>query len=158
MNRKMAKRIVELGLPSEGDISPRFRSGTESFDEECAREDFLGKTLEESEALFREIAQRYQEVLQWMGAAGFRFYIRAFGNYLKSKDSAGDSDAVSCFPWVIKWRLENPRSIAPVAQELREVCAHVVEHWKRYEVDEAIYGDLRPEYRALISRLEELIN
>ena len=152
----MAKKIVELGLPSEGDISPRFRSGTESFDEECAREDFLGKTLEEAEGLFRENALRYQEDLQWMGAAGFRFYIRAFGNYLKSEASAGDSDAVSCFTWVIEWRLENPRSIAPVARELREVCAHVVEYWERYEVDEALLGDLRDRYRNLIRVLGEL--
>jgi hypothetical protein len=51
----------------------------DSLDERVAVERFLGKNLEEAEALFGENLCRYTEDLMWMGPVAFRYYRRPFG-------------------------------------------------------------------------------
>ena len=158
MTRRKAKQIDVVRLPSAVDISPGYGKEIELPDEKTAREQFFGKTLEEAEGLFRKNALHYQEALSWMGARGFQFYVRAFINYMKSEASSGDSDAVNSFVGLVGFRLEEPAVVAPIAGELRDVCVQVLEQWGRYEVDEALYGDLRSEYRTAITKLEEIVD
>jgi hypothetical protein len=55
----------------------------DSLDERSACRNFLGKTLDQAEALFRESSLYYQEGLMWMGPVAFRYYIQAAINYPK---------------------------------------------------------------------------
>ncbi len=79
-------------VPSEADINVY-----DSLDERWAVGNFLGKTLQQAEELFRESAVTYQEDLQHMGPVAFRFYVPAFVSYLRSAVSSGDSYAVNGF-------------------------------------------------------------
>ncbi|MFM7315484.1 MAG: hypothetical protein ACKO5E_00925, partial [bacterium] len=69
----------------------------DSLDERCAVKNFVGKSQQEAELMFRENFLTYQEDLMWMGPVAFAYYLVPAMNYLKSIHSNGDSDAVSCF-------------------------------------------------------------
>src|SRR5580704_9995421 len=75
-------------LPTEEEISV-----FDSLDERWAVIHFLGKDLEQAQALFRENFLHYQEALMWMGPKAFRFYVLAAIKYLLSEESNGNSDA-----------------------------------------------------------------
>jgi hypothetical protein len=59
-----------MSLPTAREINPI----PEDLDGRCAERHFLGKTLDEAEALFRENSLCYQEDLMFMGVSAFRFY------------------------------------------------------------------------------------
>src|SRR5687768_7119908 len=118
----------------------------DSLDEQWACKHFLGKTVEQAELLFRENALYYQEALGWMGPVAFRYYISAFIRYIQSEHSAGDADAVSCFASILEQRIEKTRDVSPVAGALADACRYVMKHYDRFDVDQSIYGDLRPRY------------
>lgn len=91
----------------------------DSLDERSACEHFLGKTLEEAEALFRENSLYYQEDLMFMGASAFRFYVQAAINYIQSESAIGDGAIISCFASILEHRLEHePQALAPVIPQL----------------------------------------
>ena len=137
-----------MHLPTREEINV---NGT--LDERHACEIFYGKTLEQAEALFRENSLYYQEDLMWMGMAAFQFYVQAVIRYLRSQESTGDSDAVKCFAALLEFRLERERDeLRSVSQELGYVCRYIVTHYDRFEVNPAIYGDLKPRYESLIQR------
>ena len=145
-----------MSLPSPKDISPRFGSAHEGNDERCAREHFAGKSLEEAENLFRQNALFYQEDLLWMGAAGFRYYVAAFVQYLRSEHSAGDPDAINCFASLLEQRAHNRACVVPVAKLLADACRDVLDNYDKFDADLAIYGDLRPRYEALRAAFQKL--
>lgn len=131
----------------------------DSLDERWAVGNFLGKTLEQAEELFRESAITYQEDLQHMGPVAFRFYIPAFVNYLRSTASSGDSYAVNAFVSLVRNRWEHePDELKPVRETLVDACRAILAEWDRFGVDETIYcgwGEmgLRGDYEALIASL-----
>jgi hypothetical protein len=84
--------FTRMRLPTAKDISPKFGTDYEGNDERCAREHFLGKSLDEAEALFRQNALFYEEDLLWMGAPAFRYYVPAFIRYIRSEHSRCDPD------------------------------------------------------------------
>lgn len=101
--------------PSSADINVH-----NTLDERWAVGNFLGKTLEQAEELFRESAMTYQEDLQHMGPVAFRFYVPAFVTYLRSAASSGDSYAVNAFASLVRNRWESePEELKPV-RELHE--------------------------------------
>ena len=61
-----------MTIPSHQDINVY-----DSLDERSACEHFLGKSLDEADALFRENWLYYQEDLMFMGISAFRFYVQA---------------------------------------------------------------------------------
>ena len=69
-----------------------------SLDEGSACKHFLGKTLTEAEALFREASLYYQEDLMWMGPRAFQFYLPAALNDLKSEAARGPNDRMRSNP------------------------------------------------------------
>jgi hypothetical protein len=126
----------------------------DSLDERCAVEHFLGKNLEQAQALFRENFLRYQEDLMWMGPIAFRFYVPAAINYLASKDADHNADAASSFCALIEFRLDNDAAeIAPVRSIIREGILEILGDFDRYECDRDIHSNVDERYRALIRRL-----
>jgi len=135
-----------MSLPTATDINPI----PEDLDGRCAEEHFLGKTLEEAEALFCEASIIYQEDLMFMGVSAFRFYVQAAISYIRSDSSSGDSDIINCFAGILESRLEHEaRELRPVALLLAGICGYIIEHYERFAVSPEIYGDLRPRYLAL---------
>lgn len=123
-----------------------------SLDEGGACKRFLGKTLAEAEALFRDNSIYYQEDLLWMGPVAFRFYIHAAINYVHSEHADGDSDLISCLASIFRYRLKNEASeLRPIAHLLAGFCSYVIEHWDRFDITSHFHPNLRSDYSALIS-------
>ena len=122
-----------------------------------ACKNFLGKTLDEAEVLFRENSIRYQMDLVWMGPVAFRFYIRAAIRYVESEYATGDSDIINGLAGTFRFRLEHePAELRSIASSLADFCSYVIEHFDRFDVDSAIYGDLHGDYSALVSAFRHL--
>jgi hypothetical protein len=122
------------GLPTLADINVH-----DSLEERWAVGNFLGKTLEQAEELFRASAMTYQEDLQHMGPVAFRFYIPAFVTYLRSAASSGDSYAVNAFASLVRNRWESePEELEPVRELLADACRAVLAEYDRFGVDEEI--------------------
>ena len=141
-----------MTLPTRHDINVH-----DSLDERSACEHFLGKSLEEAEALFRENSGYYQEDLMFMGAAGFRFYVQAAINYIQSPAATGDSDIVSCFADILEHRFEHEaEELGPIAKSLASICDYIVAHYDRFDVTPEIYGALRQRFRSLQKEFSEM--
>lgn len=137
---------LTAGLPTALEINPI----PEDLDGRIAQEHFLGKTLEEAEALFRDNSLYYQEDLMFMGLVAFRFYVQAAIRYIRSDQANGDSDIVSAFASILEHRLKyDGTELVPVAPLLAEACGDVLEHYDRFDLIPEIYGDLRPRYQGL---------
>jgi hypothetical protein len=135
-----------MRLPAAIEINPI----PEDLDGQHAVRNFLGKSLEEAEALFRESAITYSDDLLVMGESAFRFYVPAAASYIQSEAAMGDSDAVSCFAGLLEHRLEfGAEELAAVAPLLASACRHILQHYESFDITLAIYGDLRPRFRAL---------
>ncbi len=126
----------------------------DSLDERWALKNFLGKDLEQAQALFRENSLHYLDDLMHMGPVAFRFYVPAAIAYLLSQDAAYDESGVSSFCGIIEFRLDHhPASIAPVASILREGILGILKDCDRYVDHILYYDDLTGRCRALLSRL-----
>lgn len=137
------------GLPSAEEINIY-----DTLDERCAVEHFLGKDLGEAEALFNENSLHYQEDLMFMGHRAFCFYVRAAINYLKSDSSCGDSDMANTFCGLLEYRLDYESvELSPVKSELRAAVDYILSNFAKYEIAQAIYGDVAARYRSLLNRL-----
>ena len=120
----------------------------DSLDERTACDHFLGKNLDEAEAMFQESSIYYQEDLMWMGTVAFRYYLPAVARFIRSE--AADEDFVAHFSGTLKFRLEyEPRELAPVADQLAALCDYIIEHWSRFEDGMEAYGDIRARFVAL---------
>jgi hypothetical protein len=122
----------------------------DSLDERSACKNFLGKTLPEAEAMFRETPLTHQEDLMFMGPVAFRFYVPAFISYIQSGSAAGDSDIINCFTVLLEYRLESePAEMVPTAELLASACTFIIDHYDSFDVSPEIYGDLRPRLAGL---------
>lgn len=136
-------------LPSSEEINV-----FDSLDEQCAVRHFLGKSLEQAQALFRENFLYYQEDLMFMGPKGFCFYVTAAIGYLLSKESDGDSDAANTFCALIEFRLTHERAeISASEPAIRKAILGMLADFERYHCDSNIYGDLPKRYRKLLAKL-----
>jgi hypothetical protein len=143
---RIGKAPHVMKLPTARELNPV----PEDLDGQCAEEHFLGKSVEEAEALFRENSLHYYEDLLWMGMSGFRFYVPALINYIQCEEATGNSDIVSCFAGLLENRLRRePAEFVPVAELLASTCAWIVEHYDRFDVDPDIYGDVRSRFETL---------
>ena len=118
-----------MSLPSREDINV-----CDSLDERAACKLFLGKSLDDAYALFRENWCSHQEDLMWMGPKAFRFYLPAAIRYLQSADAMGGGGDVLCFVSLLEFRMEHEREeLRPVATSLRDTCEFVLLNWQKYE-------------------------
>ncbi|MFM7592723.1 MAG: hypothetical protein ACKO85_13130 [Isosphaeraceae bacterium] len=116
----------------------------DSLDERCAVKNFVGKSQQEAELMFRENFLTYQEDLMWMGPVAFAYYLVPAMNYLKSIHSNGDSDAVSCFCNLIAFKLEwEKTTLLPVMANIFETIEIITKDFHRFECVEEIYGDVK---------------
>ena len=102
-----------MNLPTAKEMDPY-----DSLDGQRACKNFLGKNLDEAEALFRENSLHYQEDLMWMGPIAFRYYVAAAISYIQSEAAVGDSDFINCFVGLLEFRqqyLPNGRGL-PVSR------------------------------------------
>jgi hypothetical protein len=67
------------------------------------------------------------------------------------RDAAkGDSGFIASLVDRLTFRLERePQQPAPVAARVVALCAYVIEHWARFEVDAEIDGNVRNRFEAL---------
>lgn len=127
----------------------------DSLDEQWAVRHFLGKSQEEAEKLFCENFLYYQENLLWMGPVAFAYYLIPAMNYLKSEDSSGNADAVSCFCRLIEFKLEwEKTTLLPVISEICQTIAIVTSEFNRFECVHEIYGDVKQKLLQLKAKLE----
>mgnify|MGYP001587234622 CR=1 FL=1 len=118
-----------MSLPSREDINVH-----DSLDERVACKHFLGKSLDDAYALFRENWLYHQENLMWMGPKAFRFYLPAAIRYLQSADAMGGEGDVMCFVSLLEFRMEYEREeLRPVAFALIDACEFVRLNWQKYE-------------------------
>ena len=130
----------------------------DDLDGRWACKNFLGKTLEEAEALFRENPLHYGSDLLWMGPVAFRFYVPAAIRFIVSDHAALQSDFINGFCSTLNCRLERePLSeLVPVAEPLAAICDYIVGHWPKFDADEKIYGSLQRRYVELQWRFRQL--
>jgi hypothetical protein len=147
-HRQRSTSQMNTRLPSAEEINV-----FDSLDERSAVEHFLGKDLEQAEALFRE--DHYWEDLMWMGPIAFRFYVSAAINYLLSDEAENDAYAASSFCSLIGFRLDHkPADVVSVGPVIREGIIEVLKEFDLYGPDIAIFGDVAGRYRALLSTLD----
>ena len=141
-----------MTLPTAKEINPY-----DDLDGRAACRNFLGKSLDEAEALFRENPTHYQEDLMWMGPVAFRFYVPALIHYIQSEAAAGDSDIINCFAGLLGFRLEHEAGeLVPIAEQLASICRYIIQHYDRFDVTPDIYGDLRPRFQTLQQAFSEI--
>lgn len=120
----------------------------DSLDEQSAVKHFLGKSIDEAEALFREDCC-YTEDLMWMGPVAFRYYINAAIQYVRSDAAARDANMVFGLAIALEFRIEyEPHELAPISLPLAEICAYVVDHSSKFELS-AYEEDLPARFVAL---------
>lgn len=140
------------GLPTAKDINVH-----NSLDEQHACEIFLGKSVEEAEALFHENALSYHEDLMWMGPVAFRFYVEAAIRYIRSEAASGDSDAISGFAGVLEFRLAHGRvELAPIAATIASACDFIIQHYESFGLAPEIYGDIRARFQGIQQMLSKV--
>ena len=143
-----------MTFPSAKDINVH-----DSLDERHACKIFLGKSIEEAEALFRENALAYHEDLMWMGPAAFRFYVAAAIRYIRTETASGDPDAVNSFAGLLEFRLgHEPAELVPVAAELGSICEFIIKRYESFDLTPEIYGDVRARFRRLQQAFLQMVS
>jgi hypothetical protein len=139
-------------LPTERDINVY-----DSLDERTAVKNFLGKTLQQAEEMFRNGgSQLYTEDLMWMGPNAFCYYVRAAVDCLKSDASAGDWYMLCGFCTAVEYQLKYYRpAIETSVPLLREALAYVLSSWAKFGPDIPDESELLERYRALLPILGE---
>jgi hypothetical protein len=134
-----------MTLPTAKEIDPYG-----GLDGQVACKNFLGKSLDEAEALFRENSLYYQEGLMWMGPVAFRFYVQAAIRYIQSEAATDDSAIASCMAMILEFRLEHESAeLVPIADQLAFICGYIVEHYERFDLTPEIFGDVRTRLQTL---------
>ena len=150
---RLAVFIDSMKLPTAKEINPI----PEDLDGQFALRHFLGKNLEEAEALFRENSLRYQEDLMWMGAIAFRFYVQAVINYIHSESATGDADIINCFAGILEFRLEHEeKELQLIASLLADTCAYIITCKERFDLEIDVYGDFRGRYQTLQQQFKNM--
>jgi hypothetical protein len=135
-------------IPSKEDFQ-LFPIRSQDLDGWSAWEHFGGHTLEEAYEIFCSNPLYYQEDLMWMTPKPFCFYLPVFLRYLKSEDSDGDSGAISFVASVLEFQLAYAEDISSAFACIDLICQFVLDHFKKFEDDFWIYGDLRAKYQAI---------
>ena len=139
-----------MQLPTEQEINPV----AENLDGQWAVRNFLGKSLDAAEAMFREELDFHGEDLMFMGPVAFRYYIPAACRFLRSQLPDADPPMIFDFAGVLQHRLEfDPNEMTSVAVELADLCAEILARFTRFDEFDELMRDLRtrPELQGIIS-------
>ena len=125
----------------------------DDLDGRAAVRRFLGKTMVEAEALFRENSMLYQEDLMWMGPEAFKYYFPAAVSYIQSEASQGDEDMVRCLASVIDFRLDGDReSVDAVSEEVIALSDAVLGNPEKFHDAVPVSEDVLAQYRGFHER------
>jgi hypothetical protein len=139
-----------MPLPTAQELNPH-----DDLDGRCARDHFLGKSVEAAEALIREHPLYYQSDLMHMGPIAFRYYLPAIAQFVRSDEA--DSDFVAHFSSTLDWRFKyQMQELTPVARQVADLCGYIVQEWPRFENAEGVYGDIRATYVRLADACSKL--
>jgi hypothetical protein len=139
-----------MNLPTEDEINIY-----DSLDEIKACKHFLGKDLQQAEALFRDNSAHYQEDLMWMGPVAFSFYLQSAINYLKSDAAAGDGHLVECLYQIARFRMKQKEFVLAI-DVINKMIDYVIENYDKFQVNEAVYGDVLGKYKQLQRLLKDM--
>ncbi len=128
-----------MKLPTASEINPI----PEDLDGQHAVKNFLGKSLDEAEALLRESHLRYSEDLMFMGPIAFRYYIPAEISYIRSELPNAHPPTLFGFAGILgQWLEFQPDELIPVAKELAEICGDVLERYARFDELSGVIKDI----------------
>ena len=145
---------MNTGIPTQADFQlPPER--VQDLDGWHAWETFGGRSLDEAYAIFQQNAFAYLEDLMWMPPKPFCFYLPVAGRYLESPTSSGDSDMVSCLASTLEFHFERGHDISAAFSCIGKIADYVLSHYSKFAIQEHIYGDLRPRYAGLRSKIGE---
>jgi hypothetical protein len=114
-----------MSIPTREQINPY-----DDLDGREACDHFLGKSLEQAEALFRENGDYYGGNLMWMGPVAFRFYVQAAIWHIKNESEPRRLEIIPAFVSALEHRLEFEQAeLVPIAAKLAEVCSYILEHY-----------------------------
>ena len=141
-----------MQIPTAQDINP-----FDDLDGRAACKNFLGKSLEDAEAFFRENSLHYQEDLMWMGPTAFRYYVLAVIRYVRSEAAMNASDIFSCLVSILEFRLEcESAELVPIAGELASLLGHMNDHYKKFEPMPDIVPEIDGDVRARVEKLRQI--
>jgi hypothetical protein len=127
-----------------------------SLDELCALSVFLGKTVDDAEALFRDNSMHCAELLVHMGPRARLYYVEAYLRYLASSSSRDDPGAASGLPSVVDALIESGVNLDSIRPALGEALQRINAEFARYAPDrmtQRIYRDVPREARGALRRL-----
>ncbi len=108
---------------------------------------FLGKSVDDAEAMFREREDIFGEDLMFMGIIAFRYYISAALRYVRSQLPDAHPPMIFGIAGTIAFRLEFEQGeLRPVAAELATFCGEILERFTRFD-----------EFDDLVRRYPELL-
>ena len=141
-----------MNLPTAGDINIY-----NSLDEQWAVKRFLGKTLKEAEALFKQNSSSACEDLLWMGPKAFCFYVQAAISYIQSADAEGDKSMACSFQHPVEHHWEYDReAVASVLPAICDALQYVIDNWAKFDDDEwgiGVYRNVPKHCRQLLQKL-----
>lgn len=142
-----------MNVPTELEINPV----PEDLDGQSAARNFLGKSVEDAELMFRELSNFHGEDLMFMGVIAFRYYIPAACRYLRSQLPDGYPNMFADFASTVQSRLEfEPEELKPVAAVLAETCADILARSTRFDEYDNLLHEMktRPEFHAQLAQLD----
>lgn len=144
----------EQAIPGEHDINVH-----DSLDERWACKNFLGRSLEEAEALFRENFPYYNEDLMWMGPVAFCFYVQAAVSFLEKEKEDCDPENLHCLAATLSiHQVQHPLELTAFAPLLRDFCRSVLGRLDQYDTSSAYYFGLKEYYQCLEQFFTERAN
>jgi hypothetical protein len=138
-------------LPTLSDINVY-----DSLDERAAAEHFLGKDLQQAEAMFADHSVYYLEDLLWMGPGAFCFYVDAAIAYFASPAATGDADGLRSFFGALEFQGKHyPNAIAPARERLMSAVHAILDDFERFGCDGTTDADLPARYGRLHGQLKD---
>lgn len=129
-----------MPIPKEQEINPF----PEDLDGQAAVRNFLGKSVDDAELMFREQSDFYGEDLMFMGPVAFRYYIPAACRYVRSQLPDRFPLMFCDFACTVQSRLEfEPDELKPVATELAEVCADILSRCTRFDEFDEFWREMQ---------------
>lgn len=122
------------------------------LDGEHAYRQFFGKSHEEALEMFRADSLSRQEDLMEMPLPCFKFYVRAYIEYLNSDDSIGDTDGSICFFSLVRLRLNEILGLdEPLQNTIFDTVKFLGENPLRFEAESEINGSFVDQANKLLA-------
>jgi hypothetical protein len=136
----MTEHVPPLKAPTEDDWS-----GSENDPDVCFFYRLVyGKPFDEVVHLFSGNAIERGGELLFAPRKVFQYYVHAFGQYVMSKDAAGESGAASPFLYLLEDREQrDPGSVREIFESLQHYVDFVATRQTYFDAPEEIYGSFQ---------------